>query len=533
MSKTLEEIIAAPSLVREQWLSPELAVREVLAFERRFGSKHLMLACHAALPLILTPELLNLIHINFLEEEQIPWVAEVDFLLSPLCRPIDEGLFEVEPSIREVLLVELENQFGFERPFGLAKFLQVYLAHKSGWKQRSEVTRTQQWIAQAYINPDQVIDDLTNLLESSLSEENYLLSLPKQIQVATTLEVLAEPLERINQRREYQYLIGNSRALAQILYGDEQELKQAIKQEVAEGDIVARALMLLSPFMLKQLIGEGNDEPDAPQEELEYAEGILPPLFKKVEGVFVKVQERWNLKKLYLDLSFAKQQLTLSREKQLTLVEKQYLHALLCIDIVGYLSFFEPEEIDSLETDLNIISLYRYIEVITKQPKTSLTNWRDATLLLAEAGYGTSIFSTLRTKITDAEMLKASLRDLGITVKNDADVRGSRGERVRADIVAVLEGEYDLGWSRNSDGTFDLIANLWGVARKHNHTELIGSINQKYAVNKTLANSRNRGAIKRKPKCPRCDSPQVVKYGYYNYKQNYKCQNCDNQFLES
>ena len=112
MSKTLEEIIVAPSLVREQWLSPELAVREVLAFERRFGSKHLMLACHAALPLILTPELLNLIHINFLEEEQIPWVAEVDFFLSPLCRLIDEGLYEVEPSIREVLLVELVDVFG-------------------------------------------------------------------------------------------------------------------------------------------------------------------------------------------------------------------------------------------------------------------------------------------------------------------------------------------------------------------------------------------------------------------------------------
>jgi len=45
-----------------------------------------------------------------------------------------------------------------------------------------------------------------------------------------------------------------------------------------------------------------------------------------------------------------------------------------------------------------------------------------------------------------------------------------------------LEGEYDLGWSRNSDGSFDLIADLWGVAKKHNQTELINSINHKYAV---------------------------------------------------
>ena len=104
-----------------------------------------------------------------------------------------------------------------------------------------------------------------------------------------------------------------------------------------------------------------------------------------------------------------------------------------------------------------------------------------------------SHFSTLRTKITDAEILKSSLRDLGISVKTEADVRGYNGQRLRSDIVAVLEGEYDLGWSRNSDGSFDLIADLWGVAKKHNQTELINSINQKYAVNKTLAEVKQRG----------------------------------------
>ncbi|MDA0266356.1 MAG: DUF1257 domain-containing protein [Cyanobacteria bacterium] len=104
-----------------------------------------------------------------------------------------------------------------------------------------------------------------------------------------------------------------------------------------------------------------------------------------------------------------------------------------------------------------------------------------------------SHFSTLRTKVTDAEVLMTSLRDLGISVKSDADVRGYNGQRVRSDIVAVLEGDYDLGWSRNTDGSFDLIADLWGVAKKHNQTELINSINQKYAVNKTLAEVKRPG----------------------------------------
>jgi hypothetical protein len=104
-----------------------------------------------------------------------------------------------------------------------------------------------------------------------------------------------------------------------------------------------------------------------------------------------------------------------------------------------------------------------------------------------------SHFSTLRTKISDAEILTNSLRDLGISVKTNADVRGYNGQQVRSDIVATLEGDYDLGWSRNVDGSFDLIADLWGVAKKHNQTELINAINQKYAVNKTLAEVKRPG----------------------------------------
>lgn len=104
-----------------------------------------------------------------------------------------------------------------------------------------------------------------------------------------------------------------------------------------------------------------------------------------------------------------------------------------------------------------------------------------------------SHFSTLRTKITDVEILKSSLQALGIATKTNADMRGYHGQQVRADLVAVLEGDYDLGWSANSDGTYDLIADLWGVAKKHNQTDLINSINQKYAVTKTLADVQQRG----------------------------------------
>ena len=98
-----------------------------------------------------------------------------------------------------------------------------------------------------------------------------------------------------------------------------------------------------------------------------------------------------------------------------------------------------------------------------------------------------SHFNTLRSKLIDIGILTSSLRSLGMVVHTDAEVRGSDYQRVRADIVAVLEGGYDLGWTQNSDGSLDLIAALWGVARRHNMAALLNSINQNYAVNQTLA----------------------------------------------
>lgn len=104
-----------------------------------------------------------------------------------------------------------------------------------------------------------------------------------------------------------------------------------------------------------------------------------------------------------------------------------------------------------------------------------------------------SHFSTLRTKIIDAEILKTTLHDLGIQVKHNAEVRGHNQQKIRADIVAVLEGKCDLGWSYNSSRQLDLVADLSGIAKERNLTELTSAINQKYAVNKILAEIKQSG----------------------------------------
>lgn len=104
-----------------------------------------------------------------------------------------------------------------------------------------------------------------------------------------------------------------------------------------------------------------------------------------------------------------------------------------------------------------------------------------------------SHFSTLRTRFTDSEILKNALQELGFLVKTNAPIRGYGIQQIQADIVAVLEGDSDLGWVRNPDGSLSLVADLWSLAKNHSLPELINSINQKYAVNQTLAQARQPG----------------------------------------
>ncbi|MBR8827660.1 MAG: hypothetical protein DSM107014_07080, partial [Gomphosphaeria aponina SAG 52.96 = DSM 107014] len=213
MAKTLEAV------VRRRWLSPEEAVREVVAFERRFGEEHLSLACHCGLLLILTPELVNLVRINFLEN--IDWIAESNFLLSSLCRQLQEGIYEVEPCIREVLLVELENKFSWQRPFELAEFLWFYLDKCGSRKQDLEFKQVQQWVAKAYLDPDSTIRDFKGILDENLSGDNEVINLENQGEkIPHLIEILADPLEATNLWDEYQYLVNTSRVVTKLLVDD-------------------------------------------------------------------------------------------------------------------------------------------------------------------------------------------------------------------------------------------------------------------------------------------------------------------------
>ena len=91
-------------------------------------------------------------------------------------------------------------------------------------------------------------------------------------------------------------------------------------------------------------------------------------------------------------------------------------------------------------------------------------------------------------------MLILTFIHLNLKVKIDHDVRGYNGQRVRCDVVCIPpKGDYDLGYSRNSEGTYDMSADLWGLARKMDQTTFIDCIN---ATGRVLIDLKRNGDLK-------------------------------------
>ncbi len=97
-----------------------------------------------------------------------------------------------------------------------------------------------------------------------------------------------------------------------------------------------------------------------------------------------------------------------------------------------------------------------------------------------------SKFSSLRTKYRNNMAILSSLEHLGINIKINDYIRGGKKGvgicKFEADIVAVLKGNCDIGWLQESDGSYTLIADFWGLGTTYNTASLINCINSVFSV---------------------------------------------------
>ena len=74
-----------------------------------------------------------------------------------------------------------------------------------------------------------------------------------------------------------------------------------------------------------------------------------------------------------------------------------------------------------------------------------------------------SHYSRVKTQFRHREALIACLKNLGYDVETDTVIQGHQGEHT-VDIAVRKAKGYGLGFVKSPDGTYDMVADWWGVA---------------------------------------------------------------------
>ncbi len=109
-----------------------------------------------------------------------------------------------------------------------------------------------------------------------------------------------------------------------------------------------------------------------------------------------------------------------------------------------------------------------------------------------------SHYSRVKTTFRHREALVTCLKNLGYGVETDTTIRGHHGEHT-VDIAVTRTKGYGIGFVRNNDGTYDMVADWWGVrgAGERNIArqlkEQAEAIQKEYARNMVLSQARAEG----------------------------------------
>ncbi len=167
-----------------------VAVERVVGFAQEFGEAHLNLACNAAFPLSLTPDLLYQIWANFVPEA--PWTAVARVLLSGLCKEVGSEMYEMDNAVRNLLLRSLQEQFGQERFDYLGDFLLEYVSQRltADDPDTQDLRQAQEWTALAYTKPEKAARELAQVLSDKVQQEDV----GEVLRLSSLVESLSEPL---------------------------------------------------------------------------------------------------------------------------------------------------------------------------------------------------------------------------------------------------------------------------------------------------------------------------------------------------
>ncbi len=187
-------------------------IERINYFRKRYGDAHLYFAYHAAFPLALTPDLLYGLWANFQRDIDgnllnIPWIAITDLLFSNLCEEVGHELYEMEKTVRDVLLRQLKTnpRFGIKRINELSNFLlfDVQTQLDSSDIDIRDLAQAQRWSALVYTQTGEAARELALIL-ARLQLENT----TEWARMTSLIETFSEPLQEANFKTLLVYVRG-------------------------------------------------------------------------------------------------------------------------------------------------------------------------------------------------------------------------------------------------------------------------------------------------------------------------------------
>lgn len=109
-----------------------------------------------------------------------------------------------------------------------------------------------------------------------------------------------------------------------------------------------------------------------------------------------------------------------------------------------------------------------------------------------------SHYSRVKTEFHNREALIGCLKNLGHSVETDTVIRGHHGEH-HVDIAVKMNKGCGIGFVKGSDGTYDMVADWWGVAgtdeckMTRELSQAAGTIQKEYAKQMVLSQAAEDG----------------------------------------
>ena len=111
-----------------------------------------------------------------------------------------------------------------------------------------------------------------------------------------------------------------------------------------------------------------------------------------------------------------------------------------------------------------------------------------------------SHFTAVKTKIRDLACLVRAIKDLGYEVTQAEEhqqvrVRGYQGQTTDAVLSIKASKTYDIGVKLTADGTYEFVADWWGVETTRGVTEkeFIQQLTRRYSYHKVMDEVKKKG----------------------------------------